>query len=368
MAVTQKQIGEKLGVTQQLVALALKGDPRVAEETRNRIIETAKELGYHKYSNRYARILIARRHGKRATTGILAVILEPAPPEAPATAVPYFREPLNGIEIEAGHRELDILLVPSDGERMPWLIDEGWVDGVICLGSLEHLFGLELLNLPVVTLGCAFPSAHSLLPDDVEGMRQIVQHLIGLGHRRIAYLDARCNVSTIQRLTTYRQTLLNNGLKVDESIIFQMERFETATAQGEGFEALLAQDRAQQAREGIKLMRLPSFTAVVCFNDPIAMDTIRKAKELGINVPEELSVTGFDDVSAQYNFQPTVTSVRIPLAEMGRRAVQLICDVTHSEAHANGKSASLEQATIHHDVFPVKLAVRESTTAVRENN
>jgi LacI family transcriptional regulator len=371
MAVTQKQIGEKLGVTQQLVALALQGDPRVAEETRNRIVQTAKDLGYHKYSNRHARILISRRHGKRATTGILAVILSPALPSSPATAMPYFREHLNGIEIEAGRRELDILLLPSDGERLPWLIDEGWVDGVICVGSHEHIYGLDKLDAPVVTVGCHFPPISSLIPDDAEGINKVIKHLIELGHRRIAYLGNSHNASGQQRFNSFRQRVAENGLELDDDLIEQVDSFEASTAQGEGLTSLLARDREHQIKQGLTPGRLPSFTAVVCFNDPMAIDTIRKAQELGIKVPEELSITGFDDTSTQYNFQPAVTSVRIPLFEMGRRAVQLICEDLARERTFGPKTPVLDvllmpkASSVQHEVFPIELVVRESSTVAR---
>jgi DNA-binding LacI/PurR family transcriptional regulator len=363
-AVTQKQIGDQLGVSQQLVALALRGDPHVSEETRDKVVQAAKELGYNKFSNRHARILIARRHGKRATTGILAVILESAPAEAPATAAPYFRECLHGIEIEAGRRELDILLVPAKSERLPLLIDEGWVDGVMCLGSHKHLFGLNQQDIPVVTVGCSFPSVPSLLPDDEEGIRKLMRHLIDLGHKRIAYIGTASTSSSFPRVLAYRRMLEENGLAVDESLIIELQAFESSTAQGEAFEELLAQDRQHQAKLGIAPDRLPSFTAVVCYNDPMAIDTIRKAQQLGIKVPEELSVTGFDDVSPQYNFQPTVTSVRIPLLEMGRSAVQAVCEIIVREAHSNRETPQ-PKAHIEHQVFPIELAIRESSSKAR---
>jgi LacI family transcriptional regulator len=370
-SVTQKQIGERLGVSQQLVALALGDSPHVSNETRRKITQAAQELGYHRYSNRHARVLIARRHGKRATTGILAVVLEPTHPEAPAIAVPFFRECLHGIEFEAGRRELGILSIPAHSEKVPMLIDEGWVDGVICLGVHQNLFGLENLDLPVVTVACSFPTVHGLLPDVEDGIRELVKHLIDLGHKRIAYIGPGLSTPSSQRLKAYRRMLKENSLTIDESLIVQHAPYESTLARGEAFEELLARDRQQQVKKGTAPSRLPSFTAVVCYNDPMAIDTIRKAQQLGIKVPEELSITGFDDVSPQYAFHPTVTSVRIPLMEMGRRAVEFVCGNVpdanhhHSDALLNDSSAPRVDSVTKLEVFQVELVIHESTAKAR---
>lgn len=371
MAVTQKQIGERLGLTQQAVALALKGNSRVPEATRNRIIETAKEMGYTRYSNHHARMLINQRHGKRTPTGILAVTLEPAYPGAPATGIPYFRAPLNGIEIEAGVRGLQILLAPSPlgklPEKLSLLIAEGWVDGVICLST--ELQEVDKSGLPVVMVGGTFPEVSSLMPDDDSGVRQLMQHLMGLGHRRFAYMGAKEHPSALQRLATFRQVLREHGLEVDESLIEQTKTWEYMEAHGEGLLNLLARDRARQKTSRQPRGGLPSFTAVVCYNDLMAIDTAKKARELGIRVPEDLSVVGFDDVSAQYDFHPAITSVRIPLLDMGRRSVELLSNrVGYEEDTFTGASASRE-LSIQHEVFPVELVIRESsgTAPLRAN-
>jgi LacI family transcriptional regulator len=369
MAVTQKQIGEKLGVTQQAVALALQGHPSVPERTRNRIIETAKEMGYHKYSNRHARMLTAHRHGKRAATGILAVLLDAPYPHAPATEIPYFREMMDGIEGEAERHEMDVLIVAVRNARLPWLIAEGWVDGVVCIGN-DELYGLEKLGLPIVTAGYPHSTVTSVMPDATEGVRMLVNHLIKLGHRRIGYLGTEPHPSGLQRLDAYRQVLKENGLEVDESIIQLMRAWREADAHGEGLELLLARDRQHQIKIGNPVSKLPSFSALVCYNDPMAMDSIRKAKELGIRVPRDLSVVGFDDVSTRYNFQPAVTTVRIPLQDMGRRAVQLICKQFALGSNGTGQSSlltpvSTSTETVQHEIIPVELVARESTAKAR---
>jgi LacI family transcriptional regulator len=363
MTVTQKQIGERLGLTQQAVALALKGSTRVPESTRNRVIETAKEMGYTKYSNRHARMLINQRHGKRVPTGIMAVTLEPAYPGAPVTGIPYFRAPLNGIEIEAGRREVQILLAPSPTGhlpiKLPLLIAEGWVDGVICLSTELH--ELDKLGLPIVMVGGSFPTVDSLMPDDDSGIKQVMNHLIGLGHRKFAYMGAKEHSSALQRLATFRNVLRERGLEVDEFLIEQTKTWEYMEAHGEGLLNLLARDQMRQKACGAPPNRLPSFTAVVCYNDLMAIDTVRKAQELGIRVPEDLSVVGFDDVSNQYNFHPAITSIRIPLLQMGRRSVEIIWEKAGYQEDIPTGDSPKEHSPLQHEVFPVELVTRESS-------
>lgn len=363
MAVTQKQIGERLGLTQQAVALALKGNTRVPEATRNRIIETAKEMGYTKFSNHHARMLINQRHGKRTPTGIMAVTLEPDYPGAPATGIPYFRAPLNGIEVEAGLRGLQILLAPSPlgklPEKLSLLIAEGWVDGVICLST--QLQELDKSGLPIVMVGGSFPEVRSLMPDDDAGIRQVMQHLIDLGHRRFAYMGAKEHPSALQRLATFRNVLREQGLDVDEALIEQTKTWEYMEAHGEGLMNLIARDKARQKTGRKRAGGLPSFTAVVCYNDLMAMDAAQKARELGLRVPEDLSVVGFDDVSTQYHFHPAITSVRIPLLEMGRRSVELISGMVGYQEDSLTTTEAESWLDTQHEVFPVELVVRESS-------
>src|SRR5690349_4332908 len=117
MGVTLKQIAAELNVSQPLVTYALNGKPGVSPQMRQAIIETAERLGYNKYSNREARMLAARRHGRRVATGMIALIFPrygdaPWAGDTPWTAVPYFRAMVDGVEYEAGLRGLDLVIAP----------------------------------------------------------------------------------------------------------------------------------------------------------------------------------------------------------------------------------------------------------------
>jgi LacI family transcriptional regulator len=336
--VTQKQIAQQVGVTQQLVALALQNSPRVADATRARIWDAARQLGYSPNSNRHARVLAAKRHGTPISTDILAVIFEPLK-NSPATSDPYFMPLVDGIEIEAGRRGYDLFLMPARTTGLPWLIREGWIDGVILLGAHPHLYGLEELSTPVVTLGSALEGVAGLTPRDEEGAYLATRHLLHLGHRRIAYLGPGHWPSATARFAGYRRALQESGLPFTEELV----------------ENTLAEPMIGEAQSAMaRLLGRARFTGLVCHNDPVAMGAIQYATSVGLQVPRDLSVTGFDDVSEQYHFQPPLTSVAFAGIEMGRRAVQMLCEeivhLTEQETTAAGQ-----------ETFPVMLKVRAST-------
>lgn len=328
-SVTQKQIAQRVGVTQQLVALALKNSPSVAEATRLKILAVAEEMGYDRNANRPARALAAARHGTRVTNDIIALIFEAMPDVAPV-AMPYFMPLVDGIEIEAGERQLDLFLVRSKATGLPWLIREGLVDGVILLGSHSSVAEISALEIPILTLGSHLPDTKGITPDDASGTAITTRHLIELGHRRIAYLGPQLDwPSARARLDGYRRALGEANLNS------QME------------ETTLANVLQSDGESGMEpLLDRGEFTALVCHNDSVAMGAIRAAQARGLEVPGDLSVTGFDDTSAASGFVPEVTSVGFSGVAMGRAAVKMLLD-------ANAKSQHLE--------FPVELRVHQSS-------
>ena len=332
--ITQKQIAERVGVTQQLVALALKDSPNVAAATKEKILAIADELGYRRGANHSARLMAAARHGTQVSNNILAVVFETML-VAPLIDAPYFMPFVAGIEAEADSRQIDLFLVRPKPSGLPWLIREGWVDGVILLGSHTSANLLNELKLPLLTLGSHLPDIAGITPDNESGMMQATEHLIELGHRKIAYLGPHSQWPSSQaRLEGYKRALRNAGIETDENLV----------------ELTLAQPLEGDGEAGMtRLMQRGDFTALVCHNDPIAIGAIRVAQNAGRKVPDDLSVTGFDNVSSITGFSPVVTSVGFSYHEMGRAAVRRILDTPSS---------------IEHEQFPVELQIHESTGKV----
>lgn len=349
MAVTQKDIAEKLGISQPLVGMALRGQGRMSENVRREVLRVAQELGYSPHDNVSARSLIARRHGTRARTGTLAVVSIANFNEVPLNSVPFFAPLFAGIEAKSNEADLDICLLPlrMQNKRLPRLISERGVDGAICLGQSDMIPRIQEFELPIISLDEYSDVATSLVPDDREGTKLTTRHLIELGHRRIAYIGHEpAYAVAIERYTGYLEAMEESGLPVDEQIV------EATLAHGETHHGTAAMNKilARASKKGKK----PDFTAVVCYHDLFAIGAIRALQDTGLSVPEDVSIVGFDDVSTQYSFEPAITSIAFDRYAMGMRAVEIICTMIEGQ--------NIEK---HNEVFPVNLVVRNSTAAPR---
>ncbi len=333
MPITQKDIALRLKVSRQLVGLALTNHPSVAEATRKRIHEVAAELGYNAFANPAARALIARRYGRRAPTGLVAALL--SSDAGVVRTMPFFAPYIDGLELETFDRGFDLLFCLKRGEDLPRLIANHGVDGVVVVNEGTAQVGdrLHLLGIPAVTLSLETPKMHCVLPDETEGIRLAVQHLVGLGHTRIAYLGVAPQHSAgKRRLDSFKDSMREAGLAVDPRWI------EASHIEQSFDEAMAAWDRLAP--------RVAEATAVVCYNDLTAMGLVTRAFATGIDVPGQLSVTGFDDTSAREGFRLPITSIAFDRTAMGRAAVRMLLE---------------ESRKPRREVFPVTLVDRGST-------
>jgi DNA-binding LacI/PurR family transcriptional regulator len=341
MAVTQQQLAEKFGVTRSLVSKALSGHPRVSEATRQRIIEAAEEMGYDSASNAEARRLIARRYGRKVRTGTIALIAPGLISSEEARAMPFFTPLYNGVEDEARASGLDVIACRPYEGVVPKPIAAGSVDGIVALDHFEALESLIALGIPVVSVELNLPSTTSILPDEREGMKLLVRHLIERGHRDIAYVSLRTDTQqSINRLAGYKQ-----GLK-SASLPYRKELVDIS---------LLGLDAAGEAAVQLyeKLGDRP-YSALICYNDWMAMSAVRALQARGVSVPAEVSVAGFDDISLDYRFEPALTSIAYDRYAMARRAVQAVLQAMRENRTCEDKE----------EVFPVELVVRQSTRRI----
>jgi LacI family transcriptional regulator len=202
---------------------------------------------------------------------------------------------------------------------LPRLIEKGEVDGVIILsGIAEQLRLLCRLGLPVVKLGSTFSDCHSVSAAHEEGVRLATEHLIALGHRRIAFIGhevkiAPCESTLVEaaqkRLRGFRTAMKKAALPAQWIDSTLRESFPDYGARA--FESLWEKSRGE-------------ITAVVCYNDTLAMGVLQAAQKLGLKVPRDLSVVGFDNVSQDYHFEPCLASVHFDRHQMGVRAVEIL--------------------------------------------
>ncbi len=345
MGATQKSIAAELGISRQLVGFALSNHPGVSAETRQRVLTAAERLGYDAFANRDARALIAKRYGRRVRTGIVAILLPPEF-EVPLRDIPNFSQILDGIEREADRRSLDVLLCRTRKGQLPRMIQSQYVDGVACISTTpETMKMLNAFELPVVNLGRQTPGARWICPDDRAGIALTVKHLVDLGHRRFAYVghDAK-DKNGNERLTAYKSALKAASIPFSENLIEATVVSQTLDAGAAAMKQLLSRDASFQKTGA------PSFTALVAYNDMLGMGAMRQLQECGIRIPEDVSVTGYGDISTQYALRPLLTTITFSRDELGTRAITLL-----SESDGPLKPGG--------EKLPVTLKIRESSCA-----
>ena len=325
-----RQIADLAGVSIATVSRVLNGRGDVSEETRELVSRVIRENGYT--ANRNARGL---SNGRTGLVGVLVPLVYPA----------YFSGILAGAAEALSEREFQIVLSPTGGEheREVSIVDRlhGLTDGAMIIlpeessEELERLLdsGFRFVVLdPLMPLNERIPSVSAA---HMSGADQAMKHLLDLGHRRVAQITGpRGWVATEDRRRGYRAALAASGILPDPTL----ER-----------EAEPEIDPGRAAAEQLFGLSEPP-TAIFAFNDNIAIGAIQAARARGLRVPEELSVVGFDDVEHATIVTPALTTVRQPLAEMGRTGVSLLMRLLEGQRF---ETLHVELAT--------RLVVRDST-------
>ena len=302
---TIRQIADLAGVSIATVSRVLNGRGDVADETRELVSQVIRENGYT--ANRSARGLSAGRTG---LVGVLVPLVYPA----------YFSAILAGAAEALSEQDLRVVLSPTGHEhdREVSLLDRlmhGLTDGALIVLPEESSEELEVL----VDQGYRFVVVDPLMPlaeripsvsaAHASGAHQAMRHLLELGHRRIAAITGPQGwVATEDRRRGYHGALAAAGILPDPALEVEAD-----------FEILGGR---VATRKLLDLGEPP--TAIFAFNDNHAIGAIQAARERGLRVPEDLSVVGFDDVEHATIVSPALTTVRQPLAEMGRTAVSLL--------------------------------------------
>lgn len=223
----------------------------------------------------------------------------------------------------------------------------GRADGLLCMAYTPVSVIREALppGFPVVSMVQPKEGLTSVLSDDSDGVRQSVEHLLSLGHRRIAYLSEKSDSALANlRLTSFLETMRRDGIDVPEEWVWHDAPDTEITNYLEWGQAnmrqWLQQDWAQQ-----------EFSALIAQNDEIAVGAMRVLQVAGVKVPEEVSIVGFDSTLWCDFMTPTLTSVEIPLRAMGRRATEELLKQIRGEASVEAPE------TIR---LPTKLIVRDS--------
>lgn len=292
------------GVSQSTVSRALRGDPRVREETRRLIEETAARLGY--------RPAWASPPPQDSRT-IGVVVSDLTNPFFPTLLTPVHDElQLMGYRIVLFAERTDI---PTGQEALVNLLNQS-IDGVlVTTATLDSRLGEALAerNLPVVLLNRYVDGmdVDRVIADNYQGGRTAARHVLDLGHRAVGVIRGPANTSTSRdRYAGVVDGFADAGVALDERFV------------REG--PYSHQCGYQNARELLRLDARP--TALICGNDVIAFGALDAVKSLGLNVPADVSVLGFDDVPMASWEVFQLTTIRQPLAEMARTAARLLIE------------------------------------------
>ena len=330
-----KDIARLARVSHPTVSRALQNSPLVNPATAAKIRKIAEAAGYR--PSAVARGLVTRR---TRTVGLVVTTV----------ADPFAGEVACGIEQAANDHGYAVFLAnsnanPEHERKVVQALAERRVDGIIVTSSRvgsDYLPMLAQLNVPMVLVNDQYPGefVHSVMIANEEGSRAATDHLIELGHRRIAYVGDRSGYQTdTERLKGYKQALAEAGIEfVPELAVHGDGRPEDALATVGGL---------------LRIADPP--TAVCCYNDMTALGAMRAIRARGLRVPEDVSVTGFDDLFFAEYLEPALTTVRQPMRRMGEMAMENLLKLMSGEE-------SVAQVKVE-----AELIVRGSTGKVRTN-
>lgn len=312
MAVTINDIAEQLGLSPSTVSRALTGRGRVSPGTRERVIETAKKLGYP--------VDRPNVHGGQDS---VAIVFHKR--LRSLVADPFYGAVIAGIESELSRQRYVpyFLSVDYGVDGRALFKDRPLPAGVIFIGSdiqRPLVDGIRKHGVPVILVDNEFAKngeyIDAVVIDNVMGAKEAVSHLISLGHRRIGYLGGpRQAPSLREREIGFREAMRQAGIDVDETlVVFDEDPNRFGSPAGVSL------------AEKVLLNPNPP-TAIFTDNDAVAFGAITTAQRLGFAVPDQLSVVGFDDISLSSYASPPLTTVRVPKEQMGAMAASRLLDM-----------------------------------------
>ncbi|MGX7828033.1 LacI family DNA-binding transcriptional regulator [Actinokineospora sp. 24-640] len=302
-------VAEAAGVSIAAASRALSGSPGVSDTIAARVREVAAEMGY--VANVHARTLAG---GASTTIGLLVHEI----------GDPYFAEIASGVlrvgarqglTVQIGHTGRDpdselaqIRALAANGVRAIIIAGSGFVDPRTQAPAKAELRAFQAAGGRVAVIGRHHFGADAVLPDNIAGGRDITAHLLSLGHRRIAFaVGARALNTVADRLTGAAEALAAAGLSLEDLPVVEEE---------------FTRVGGRRATHAI-LDAHPEVTAIAALNDDMAIGVLAALRARGLTVPGDISVSGFDDVAVVEYLWPALTTVRLPMAEMGEQVLEL---------------------------------------------
>lgn len=302
--VTIQDVAKTAGVSVSTVSRVLNGKADVASETQERILSVIDDLGYT--TNLAARSMRSR---KKNLVGLIMPDIE----------YPFAIEVMKGVNRAIAESEFDLLVYTTGDVRKSGrafhekkyvsLLTNSISDGILLVAPVAGEFNIDapIVSIDPLASNPNYPAVHAT---NYQGAMDAVEYLLGLGHRRIGYISGRAELeSSNRRLQGYRDALEKAAIPIDEQLIAPGD-YTTATG-------------VSGARELLSLVNPPS--AIFASNDQMAMGVYQVAEEMGLRIPEDLSVVGFDNITeSKYMGLTTVDQF---ISEMGYVATQILIKI-----------------------------------------
>jgi LacI family transcriptional regulator len=338
--VNLRMLAEHLGLSQTTISLVLNDSPSaksIPQETRDRVMEAAQRLNYR--PNYFARSL---RQSRSLSVGVLA----------PDLSEGYFTRVMSGVVEELTAANYFYFTACHDWKRelieqYPRMLVERAVDGFLLLNTPADSIEVPV---PVVAISAHSAAANvtNIVLDHHLAVQQALSHLYELGHRRIAFMRGpRAIPDSEFRWIAIQEVAKEIGIKIEPAHVIRIDT--AGWSMKTGYHPMAPEIGYKPMAALLEKRR--DFTAIFCFNDIAAIGAIRALKDAGLSTPGDVSVVGFDDIQSAAYSTPSLTTVRQPLLEMGRRGAQVLLE----------RIANREKEFPSEIVMAPELIVREST-------
>lgn len=304
-----QDVAERAGVSIATASRSLSGREGVSEGVAERVRVVARELGY--VANVHARSLAGG-----ASTSVGLVVHEIGDPYFAEIATGVMRVGASkGLTVQVCHTGRDpeqelVQIRQLVAQRIGGIViaGSGFVDPAMQAEARQDLKDYRAQGGRVAVIGRHHLGADAVLPDNVGGGRSATEHVLGLGHTRIAFAAGSRELTTVaDRLAGAEQALAAAGQDLDRVPIV---------------EAAFTREGGKQAAHRI-MDEHPDVTAVVALNDDMAIGILSALRSRGVRVPDDVSVVGFDDIDVAGDLAPSLTTIRLPMVEMGETALSL---------------------------------------------
>jgi DNA-binding LacI/PurR family transcriptional regulator len=331
-----REVAQQAAVSVATVSMVLNDNPRISKATQIKVRRVIDKMGYR--PNRLAQSLSSQY------TRVLAVLL---PPLRHAFSDPYFGELLSGICDRADRLGHKVMLESAKPDFLRErkhleLFERRFVDGMFCLGVNDrHHFVKDFAErgFPMICVNNYFPDLKLdfVAADYRSGAEQVMNVLLQLGHKQIALVNGAPETQTARDIL--------------EVFFARMKDAGLETGDGWTADGRFTEEGGAAAADEI-LNRHPGTTAIFAGNDKMALGTMHRLMELGKRVPQDISVVGFDDIQQMAFVNPSLTTVHLPLYEVGARACEMLVQ------RIRGKTQKVSER------MPAHLVLRDSTSIV----